>query len=138
MRVVARRCTICHHAQVDEINAALTRVGSRPAARQFQVSRAALDRHKKHLRGKVAFTPDALVERMLGLLRTAGKDTPALRELRTCLEQMGKMVKITPERREENLELAIAQKIGEATLNFDPEEIARLKMLVERAGLLVQ
>jgi hypothetical protein len=136
---MARRCTICYHAQIEEINAALTRDGSRPTARQFQISRAALDRHRKHIpRGKVTSTPDALVERMLGLLRTAAKDTPALRELRTCLEQMGKMVKTTPQRREEDLELAIAQKISEATLGFDPEEIARLKALVETANPLAR
>jgi hypothetical protein len=135
---MARRCTICYHAQIEEINAALTRDGSRPTARQFQISRAALDRHKKHIRGKVESTPDGLIERMLGLLRTTAKDTPALRELRACLEQMGKMVKTTPERREENLELAIATKIGEATLGFDPEEIARLKALVETSNQLAR
>jgi hypothetical protein len=136
---MARRCTICYHAQVEEINAAFTRDGSRPTARQFQISRAALDRHRKHIpHGKVASTPDALIERMLGLLRTTAKGTPALRKLRTCLEQMGKMVKTTPERREENLELAIATKIGEATLGFDPDEIARLKALVETANPLAR
>jgi hypothetical protein len=73
---------------------------------------------------------------MLWLLRnaTGGKDTPALRELRICLEQMSKMVKTTPQQREEDLELAIARKISEATLNFDPEEIARLKSVVETAN----
>jgi hypothetical protein len=135
---MARRCTICYHAQVAEINAALSRDGSRPTARQFQISRAALDRHKKHIRGKVASTPDALVERMLGLLRITAKDTPALRELRACLEQMGNMVKTTPQRREEDLELAIAQKISEATLGFDPEEISRLKALLETANPLAR
>jgi hypothetical protein len=132
------RCSICHHPQHEEINAAFARDGIRSTARQFQVSSSALDRHKKHVRGKVASTPDALVERMLGLLRTATKDTPALRELRACLEQIGKMVKTTPERREEDLELAIATKIGEATLGFDPEEIARLKALVETANPLAR
>ncbi len=127
---MAGRCSVCHHSQHDEINAAITRQGLRATARQFQVSSSALDRHKKHIRGKVASTPDALVERMLGLLRTAAKDTPALRELRACLEQMGKMVQTTPQRREEDLELQIAQKISEATLGFDPEEIARLKALL--------
>jgi hypothetical protein len=75
---------------------------------------------------------------MLGLLRTTAKDTPALRELRACLEQMGKMVKTTPRVREEDLELQIAQKISEATLGFDPEEIARLKALVETANPLAR
>jgi hypothetical protein len=137
---MAGRCSICHHPQHDEINAAIMREGLRSTARQFQVSRAALDRHKKHVRGKVATTPDALVDRMLSLLgdATGGRETPSVRELRSCLEQMGKMVKTTPQRREEDLELAIAQKISEATLNFDPEEIARLKALVETANPLAR
>jgi hypothetical protein len=139
---MARRCTICYHAQVEDINAAVSRDGSRPTARQFQISRAALDRHKKHIpRGRAASTPDVLVERMLGLLRnaTGDKDTPTLRELRGCLEQMGKVVKTTPRAREEDLELQIAQKISEATLGFDPDEIARLKaLLVERENPLAR
>jgi hypothetical protein len=55
---------------------------------------------------------------MLGLLRdaTGGKESPAARELRTCLEQMGKMVQTTPRARTEDLELQIAQKISEARI----------------------
>jgi hypothetical protein len=75
---------------------------------------------------------------MLSLLRdaTGGRDTPALRELRTFLEQMSKMVQTTRQRREEDLDVAIAQKISEATLGFDPAEIDRLKALLQPSHCL--
>jgi hypothetical protein len=44
------------------------------------------------------------------------------------------MVQTTPQRREEDLELAIARKLHEATSGFDAAEIARLKALVETAN----
>jgi hypothetical protein len=43
------RCTICHHPQHQEIAVSLIRAGIRATARQFHISRASLDRHKKHL-----------------------------------------------------------------------------------------
>jgi hypothetical protein len=43
------RCSICRHLQRDSINVSLLRDGTRFTARQFQVSRPSLDRHKRHL-----------------------------------------------------------------------------------------
>ena len=43
-----RRCTICHHPQHEDIAVSLFRDGTRATARRFQVSRSALDRHKRH------------------------------------------------------------------------------------------
>src|SRR6266853_5194089 len=48
-----RRCTICHHSRHDEIAVSLFRDGTRTTARQFQVSRSALDRHKRHLPDRI-------------------------------------------------------------------------------------
>ena len=46
---MSRRCSICRHPQRDLINVSLLRDGTRFTARQFKVSRPALDRHKRHL-----------------------------------------------------------------------------------------
>jgi hypothetical protein len=43
------RCSICRHQQRDSINVSLLRDGTRFTARQFQISRPSLDRHKRHL-----------------------------------------------------------------------------------------
>jgi hypothetical protein len=43
------RCSICRHPQRDLIDVSLLRDGTRAAARQYQVSRPALDRHTRHL-----------------------------------------------------------------------------------------
>lgn len=42
------RCTICAHPRHRQITEALARLGTRATARQFRVSRPALDRHKRH------------------------------------------------------------------------------------------
>jgi hypothetical protein len=134
------RCSICVHAKREDINASLASLGTRPTAREFAVSLSALARHKRHLPTKSAGTPKDILDRIERLVKdaTGRKDSSVLRELRAYLEQMGKMVQTTPKRREEDLELAIARKISEATLNFDPEEIARLKTLVETANPLAR
>jgi hypothetical protein len=135
------RCSICVHAKQEDINASLASLGTRPTAREFAVSLSALARHKRHLHAKPSGTPEDILGRIERLVKeaTGGKtDSAALRELRTCLQLIGAQLHGTPQRREEDLELAIAQKVSEATLGFNPEEIARLKILVERAGLLVQ
>jgi uncharacterized membrane protein YccC len=129
------RCSICVHAKQEDINASLASLGTRPTAREFAVSLSALARHKRHLHAKPSGTPEDILGRIERLVK---EDSAALRELRTCLQLIGAQLHGTPQRREEDLELAIAQKVSEATLGFNPEEIARLKILVERAGLLVQ
>jgi hypothetical protein len=48
------RCSICRHPQRDSIDVSVLRDGTRSTARQFQVSRPALDRHKRHLSRIVA------------------------------------------------------------------------------------
>lgn len=46
---MSSRCSICRHPQRDSINVSVLRDGTRSTARQYQVSRPALDRHKRHL-----------------------------------------------------------------------------------------
>src|SRR6202022_4198460 len=107
-----RRCTICHHPQREEIAVSLFRDGTRATARQFQVSLAALDRHKGHLPGtivraqQVAVVCEAtsLLARVESLMQESEKiaaaakleknwpaATSALREARGCLELLGKL-----------------------------------------------
>jgi hypothetical protein len=43
------RCSICQHPLRDSINVSLLRDGTRSTARQCQVSRPALHRHKRHM-----------------------------------------------------------------------------------------
>jgi uncharacterized membrane protein YccC len=50
---VSAHCSICRHPLRDSINVSLLRDGTRFTARQFQVSRPALDRHKRHVRTSV-------------------------------------------------------------------------------------
>jgi|ERR1700756_1412963 hypothetical protein len=50
---MSARCSICRHPLRDSINVSLLRDGTRSTARQFQVSRPALDRHKRHVRTSV-------------------------------------------------------------------------------------
>src|SRR5437879_2021715 len=51
---MSSRCSICRHLQRDSIDVSVLRDGTRSTARQFQVSRPALDRHKRHLTRVVA------------------------------------------------------------------------------------
>jgi hypothetical protein len=51
---MSSRCSICQHPRRDSIDVSLLRDGTRSTARQFQVSRPALDRHKRHLTRTVA------------------------------------------------------------------------------------
>ena len=43
------RCSICRHPLCDSINVSLRRDGTRSTAREFHVSRPALDRHIRHI-----------------------------------------------------------------------------------------
>jgi hypothetical protein len=47
------RCSICQHPLRSSIDVSLVRDGTRSTARQFQISRPALDRHKHHVRTSV-------------------------------------------------------------------------------------
>jgi hypothetical protein len=46
---MSARCSICRHPLRDSINVSLLRDGTRSTARQFQVSRPAQHRHKRHM-----------------------------------------------------------------------------------------
>jgi hypothetical protein len=48
------RCSICRHPERASIDVSVLRDGTRLTARQFQVSRPSLDRHKRHLSQIVA------------------------------------------------------------------------------------
>jgi hypothetical protein len=52
---MSRRCSICRHPKLDMINVSLLRDGTRSTVREFQISRSALDRHKRHLTESVKF-----------------------------------------------------------------------------------
>jgi hypothetical protein len=105
-------CSICRHPRRDEINLSLIQNGTRPTARTFGLSKAAVDRHKKHLPKQLATEPAAeiatdsstLLARVEQLMReseliaAAAKGaknwvaaTAALREARTCLELLAKV-----------------------------------------------
>lgn len=52
---MSSRCSICRHPQRELIDVSLVRDGIRFTARQFQVSRPSLDRHKRHHSQAVAY-----------------------------------------------------------------------------------
>jgi hypothetical protein len=105
-------CSICRHPRHDEINLSMIQKGTRPTARTFGLSNAAVDRHKKHLPKQLATDPAAetatdsstLLARFEQLMResellaAAAKGaknwvaaTAALREARTCLELLAQV-----------------------------------------------
>jgi len=47
--MMAMPCTICQHPQRTVIDVSLLRDGTRPTARQYGLSRSALDRHRRHV-----------------------------------------------------------------------------------------
>jgi hypothetical protein len=51
---MSSRCSICRHPERASIDVSVLRDGTRLTARQFQVSRPSLDRHKRHLSQIVA------------------------------------------------------------------------------------
>jgi hypothetical protein len=51
---MSQRCSICRHPQRDSVDVSVLRDGIRSTARQFQISRSALDRHKRHLSQSIA------------------------------------------------------------------------------------
>jgi hypothetical protein len=50
---MSARCSICQHPLRSSIDVSLVRDGTRSTARQFQISRPALHRHKRHIRTSV-------------------------------------------------------------------------------------
>jgi hypothetical protein len=125
------RCSICAHPRVEEIDASLFRIGTLhgETVRGF-VGRYQSPKETQSIRSYHR-TPWSNEYSNSSRGATGGKDSPALRELRTCVEQMGK-------RQERDLDYEIASKVSEVTCDFDPGEIARLKMLAESGGLVVQ
>ena len=109
---MASACSICRHPRRDEINLSLIQNGTRPTARTFGLSKASVDRHKKHLPAQLASEPAAetatdsstLLARVEQLMRESeliaaaakgaknwGAACAALREARTCLELLAKV-----------------------------------------------
>jgi hypothetical protein len=149
---MSSRCSICRHPQRDSIDVSVLRNGTRFTARQFQVSRPSLDRHKRHLpqtiaadqAREVAASSDGatlLLSRLEGLIRCcenalsqaqADKNLSgvmrAIRELRGYFELKCKL--LAEERR--NLPPV---KVGQQqTYKMSTEEscILRLQILYER------
>lgn len=107
-----KSCTICSHARRAEIDACLVSNGSlRDISGQFDVSRSALDRHKKHVPKALALAKQAeeiaeaetllsqiqkLTKRAYGILDSAEHSKPsvalaAIREARSCLELLARL-----------------------------------------------
>ena len=78
---MSQPCSICRDPQRDSINVSLLRDGTRSTARQFQVSRSALDRHKRHL---VRADP---ASRPFEVVLTAQATTPLLARLDGLIQQ---------------------------------------------------
>ena len=106
---MSARCSICRHPLRDSINVSLLRDGTRSTAREFQVSRPALDRHKRHVRTSVPIQSRAtddqsadthsLLARLDVLMRRCeqaltqqtasgdfGQMLRVVKEMRSCLE----------------------------------------------------
>jgi len=123
-----RKCTICEHPQVDEINKLLLEgVSLRDIARQYSVSRAALHRHKDHIPADLAKAREAkevaqadnlldqlkdLQRRTLAILQAAEQDNDhgmalkAIKEARGNLELLAKLLGELQERQVINILVA--------------------------------
>jgi len=118
---MSSRCSICRHPQRDSIDVSLRRDGIRSAAREFRISRSALDRHKRHLTLSVQIQTGATSDQSAeAVARPTGTHSPlseldvlmrhceqaliqatstknlshvirALKEIRACLELKVKM-----------------------------------------------
>lgn len=105
-------CTICRNTLGKEITISLLRFGTRFTARQFEVSKSALDRHKRHLPRNLAGAYQhmenessasilsevkKLVRECRGIARRAKSDrqwsqaVAALREVRGCLDLLARL-----------------------------------------------
>ena len=157
------RCSICPHPKLDLINVSLLRDGTRSTVREFQISRSALDRHKRHLKDSVEFqagpTPaeplsnaqgDPVLSQLEVMIRhsentisqaVAAKDfrivTRAMREQRAQLELKNKIVS---ERRNHRLVAGRADQKSpaiEASAIDDPYEqlaIVALRVRIKLAS----
>jgi len=110
---MARKCTICEHPQVEEINRLLVEsVPYRSIAKQFSISESALFRHKKHIPEKLAKAKEAkeitkadnlleqviaLRDKALSILEKAEKSgdlrtaLQGIKEARSTLELLAKL-----------------------------------------------
>jgi len=110
---MARKCTVCEHTQVTDIDKSLIKgIGLRKIAERFSLSTTAIHRHKKHLNGtlikssKVKEITQAnnllqqisnLQIRALNILSKTEESgdwraaNGAVREVRGCLELLGKL-----------------------------------------------
>lgn len=78
-----RKCSICEHAQVEEINKCIVNNESlRNIAKQFSVSAAAVNRHKDHLPGTLIKAQGAA---------EVAKATTVLEELQRCFTRVNKL-----------------------------------------------
>jgi hypothetical protein len=176
-------CTVCKSPEKLAVeNAILRRVPLSRIAEQTKLSVFAMQRHKSHMAKNIvrsapyetgqALQAVSLLDRVQSLIaeireiaEKAKKDKSwncalaALRELRSCLELLGKLsgelqaqtpgpkvqlgVQInngqppasSSDDDSGDLDLQIARHVQEATLNFDPTEIERLKALCSRVFL---
>jgi len=89
---MAPGCSICRHQQRALIDVSLLREGTRFTARQFQVSRPSLDRHKKHLSQSVA-----IADQTREIAASSDESTPLLSQLEMpgdLLQPIGKCRKV--------------------------------------------
>lgn len=171
-------CSVCKSPEKSAVeNAILRRVPLSRIAEQTKLSVFAMQRHKSHMAENIvraapyetgqALQAVSLLDRVQSLIaeireiaEKAKKDKSwncalaALRELRSCLELLGKLsgelqaqtpgpkvqvgviVNSGQQQPESDdggdLELTLAKYVMEATSNFDPAEIERLKALCSR------
>ena len=78
---MAPGCSICRHQQRALIDVSLLREGTRFTARQFQVSRPSLDRHKKHLSQSVA-----IADQTREIAASSDESTPLLSQLEVLIQ----------------------------------------------------
>lgn len=129
------KCKVCSDSRRAEIDASVAKVGTRKTAREFKISLPSLDRHNKHATARqlsAARTPEAVLSRLQQIVtRTLRKDDSERLEAESCIAALGAMIQHpSPEqKRERDLEMEIANLFAEATLEFDPQEIERLRGL---------
>jgi hypothetical protein len=173
-----RTCNVCKNPDKAAIEAALLRnVPLRTISAESGVSVASLFRHRQHLplklvqaeRAREVSEASSLLDRVESLVlecreiaAAARKEknwpaaTGALREVRSCLELLGKLsgelqaaasiqfhqhahLHTAPMPTDEaDLDRQIAHSVAEATDNFSPQEIARLKALVAAQPMMLE
>jgi len=165
-------CSVCKHPEKLAIEDALLRkVPMSRIARQTKTGLWSINRHKKHMAaGVVRAAPyevsqtlsavsllnrvESLLAECRGIADAAKRNkswaaaVSALREVRGCIELLGKLdgqlkaagelhlhqhqhLHVEAPRTVEELDLEIARNVGEATSGFELEEFLRLKQLVQ-------